>query len=186
MFTIEKIKIKREDKEQHPHRAALSMIKAQGKFKCIGSGACAQVYGAKDSNIVYKVGEYDSSDGYVAYLKAIRKSASKNPFFPKIHGMRVYSNDHFEDIYVVAMERLTTLPRKMYSICDHFEKLVCDDYDDIGCKLLGIKTVMPKHLKHAITVLKNAKRSSRYIDFDLHDGNFMMRGSQIVVTDPLA
>lgn len=167
------------------------MIHSQGRLKHFGSGCYASVYGSKKSNIVYKVGLVEKNDGYMAYLKVLQKQRVQNPYLPKIHGVRIYTNGR-DSYYVAALEKLKELPYNMYSIVDAFEEAckdwMCDESISAGRKKLGIKTVViyPKYLKEALDVIRTAKKSSRNIGYDLHDGNFMMRGKQVVITDPLA
>lgn len=184
MFEIEKIKI---DKRDSPETAIRVLIKNQGRFTRIGSGCYADVYGNKKSNVVYKVGEVDSNAPYLAYVKALRVSRDANPYLPKIHGIRIYSNGcKYDDHFVVAMEKLTPLPRKLHSMPYFFERLLGDDgrdSDDYASAVaLGI---ISNHMQHAIKLLHRAYKSERDSSFDIHSGNFMLRGEQIVITDPL-
>jgi len=192
MLKIETIKVNGSARD-----AAKDMIKAQGAYKRIGSGAYGEVFGAKNSEVVYKLGDSTDNDGYWAFVKTLMKEKTHNPFLPKIHGVRVYkaSTNRWGDedeYFVVAMERLARMPNKMnparHWFCDQLERgSYSSDTPDKGAVLLGVKMVVPKTLTDALKVLRKAARSSSCADWDLHGGNFMMRGAkQLVVIDPLA
>lgn len=194
MLKIETIEVKGSARD-----AAKDMIKAQGAYKRIGSGSYGEVFGAKNSAVVYKLGDSTDNDGYWAFVKTLMKEKTHNPFLPKIHGVRVYkgtaSTNRWRDedeFFVVAMERLTSMPNKMnparHWFCDQLERgSYSSDTPDKGAVLLGVKMVVPKTLTDALKVLRKAARSSSSADWDLHDGNFMIRGAkQLVVIDPLA
>lgn len=186
-FPIEIIKVKRKD---CPKEAACDMIHSNGRLKLLGTGGYANVWGSKRSNIVYKVGKWEHYDGYMAYIKMLHKHCVENPYLPKIYGMRVYSNSK-ESYYVIAMEKLKKLPYSMRHIVDAFEEVwetwTYNERVHEGRKMLGIKmaVVYPKGMKEALDVVRDAKKSSRLIGYDVHDGNFMLRGKQVVITDPL-
>lgn len=192
MFAVEKFKVKQEARE-----VAEKMIKAQGKYKAIGSGAYGVVYGSKDSKVVYKVGDTSDNVGYLAYIKVLSKQKKHNPFLPKVYGVRFIKDADGDEVFVVAMERLEPLKRGMSDICDWFEDELVEN-DRWGSDTnkveaaLGVKKIVPKPLTEALEVLRKAHNESNSgrrwdcADWDLHSGNFMMRGRQIVVTDPLA
>ena len=190
MFKKETFKV-----ETDPEELALNMVLAQlGKRgKRIGSGSYGEVYGAPNNDVVYKIGDATDNAGYLAFINTLEKQKTHNPFFPKIYGVRYLKKEHHwrEQIYfVVAMEKLKRLSSKHMPVVRFFNaELENDDdaYDlDQANKLLGVKRVVPEPLKKAITVLKTASKNGYEVDWDLHEGNFMLRGNQIVVTDPLS
>lgn len=193
MFAVEKYEVK-----QEAYSVAKEMIKAQGKYKAIGSGAYGTVYGSKDSKVVYKVGDTSDNVGYLSYIKVLAKQKKHNPFLPKIYGVRFIRSKSGDEVFVVAMEKLEPLARGMGDVCDWFEdELQREDFHwnksrDKVEDLLGVKRSLPKPLTEALEVLRKAYKESNggrrwdSADWDLHGGNFMMRGRQIVVTDPLA
>lgn len=188
MFTIERIKVKSNDCDnywQEPANcAAKALVKAQGKYKIVGSGCYGAVYGAKGSDIVYKIGDATDNDGYLAYVKQLSKQKTHNKFTPKIHGVRVYESKH-DKYFVVAMERLSPLKREHHSLVDWFaEAFMNDNFKTMFRKELGI--IVPKPLKELYELLVDSYTNGRNVDWDLHSGNFMMRGDQIVIIDPLA
>lgn len=184
MFAVEKFKVKGD-----AYEIAKKMVKAQGNAKFMDSGAYGSVYGAKGSNVVYKIGNADDNEGYLAFIKVLAKQKTQNPFLPKVYGLRFIKDNEGDHYFVVAMERLKELPRGMGHVCDWFEDELRGSSSGGGTaeKMLGVKKSMPKPLKEALDVLRKAyKEGGSYVDWDLHRGNFMMRNKQIVVTDPLA
>lgn len=188
MFAVEKFVVK-----QDSFSVAKQMVKAQGKrVKSIGSGSYGEVYADKGSDVVYKIGDAGDNDGYLAFIKVLGTQKKHNPFLPKIYGVRFIRGKSGDHTFVVAMERLTSLERGMGNVCDWFEDELNGGYSlsynaNHVEKVLGVKKTMPKPLKEALSVLRKARNSGGYnVDWDLHSGNFMMRGKQIVVTDPLA
>lgn len=184
MFAIEKHTVKKD-----AYGFVQTMIKAQGEFRRLGSGAYGVVYGSKKSNIVYKVGEVSDNDGYIAFIKTLAKQKTHNPYLPRVYGVRFIKDKRGDEYFVVAMERLQELPGRLEDAADMLRDLLEEEkgIEDAAAKQLGIKMTVPKELKAAIKILKQAYKeaSKTYADWDLHFGNFMVRGRQIVVTDPL-
>ena len=170
---------------------ALTMIQSQGKYTQIGHGSYGTVYGSKRSDIVYKLGEVDGNEGYLAYINVLAKQKTHNPFTPKIYGVRFIKERNCAGVFVVAMERLTYMSNDIEDeIPNFFEDQLMYGNPSIGTGIdmvLGIKHIIPDPLQQAIKILKKAHASSNgKISWDLHSGNFMMRGKQIVCIDPLS
>lgn len=188
MFTIETIKTK-----NFALAEIESLIKAQGKYKVVGRGAYATVYGSKESDIIYKVGEVSSNQPYLSYVKVLSRLKKHNPFTPKIYGVRFYkgkkSRDNYwvddSDYFVVAMERLNTAKGKASQVHNWFDTMLGGWAEDMSQEILGVKMIIPEQLQHAMDILKASIRKSNGC-FDFHKGNFMMRGNQVVITDPLS
>ena len=181
MFKIETIVVKK-----NAYKAAKELVEAQGKYRKIGSGAYGTVFGTKGSNVVYKVGEVDDNDGYLSYVRELASHKAHNPFTPKIYGVRIYEPEGYGSSYfVVAMERLAK-GKGLCQVADWFEEQLCDNgntANPAALSMLGIK--MPKALLDALKILHRAYNRASYGDWDLHGGNFMLRGKQVVITDPL-
>ena len=175
-----------------PFKDARNLIKAQGKFKRIGTGAFGEVYGSKNSNLVYKIGEVYENEPYLAYIKTVITQKEHNPFTPKIYGVRIYQNkkEDEDSYFVVCMEKLKPIDRNDHRVyrwfSDQLETSSDSSRNAIAEQMLGIKTVVPPAVSNALKLLKKAWRKSKQGDWDLHSGNFMKRGKQIVITDPLA
>ncbi len=184
MFKIEHIEV---DESMSAETAAHKLVKEQGKYKTIGSGSYAMVYGAKNSPIVYKVGDAEEDEGYMSYLKVLSKQKKQNPFAPVIYGVRIYTDYDGRSYFVVAMERLKPVKGHIRDVIQFFQDTLDDSdiYDINGSiPLLGI--TVPKPLQEMTHLLDRAGQSCRHASYDFHCGNFMMRDKQLVVTDPLA
>jgi hypothetical protein len=191
MFAIEKLDVAgKKDAE----KAAKEMINAQHKkMKFLGSGCYGSVYGAKDSDVVYKIGKVSSNKPYLSYIKVLAKQKKHNPYTPKVYGVRYIKDQRGMTVFVVAMEKLTALPRDMYDVASYFEGELeyggNDDSKQDAEKVLGIVRKVPKQLNEAMSILRNAfdEAGGKWdANWDLHEGNFMMRGKQVVCTDPLS
>lgn len=183
MFAVEKYTVNKNAED-----IAMEMIEAQGNYKKLGSGSYGAVYGSKKSNIVYKIGDASDNEGYLAFIKQLARQKKLNPFLPKIYGVRFIKDRTGREYFVVAMERLQELPRRLQDATDFLRDYIQDRGSDelAGARILGVKLSVPAALKQAIKVAETARKSAKYADWDLHDGNFMVRGErQVVMTDPL-
>ena len=180
MFTIQEVKVK-----EYPEIFVHKMIK-KGKYRRIGSGAYADVYAkSKADKQVIKVGEVKRNKGYLGYLRMLAKQKTHNPFTPKITEVVFYTMRGEDAYFVVKMERLTRLPDRLESVVDWFEEELDDRcYGSYALRVLGIQEKLPLNLKNLLKLLRKAEVASKG-RFDMHYGNFMMRGKQIVCTDPL-
>jgi hypothetical protein len=196
--TIETITFKSEQEASRLRLAA----NCGGKF--LGSGAFARTY-LKGSEVI-KVGR--EGDAYIQYAKQVIKANSRNPFLPKLFGLTIYKPAKnlewgCDGFYVVRMERLYELNSKhkdeaVGAIVNAFEQIVeynyslkkwTDRHDPI-C-IPGLFEVKATFNKRALKWLKHARsivtKASKYGDWDIHDGNIMVRkNGQLVLTDPIA
>lgn len=185
LFKIEKIKVKGSG-----YDAAQNLIDEQpGVWDYIGSGLCARVYGNESKDWVYKIGLMEGNHGYLSYLKQLSKQKKHNPYTPKIYGVRYYIGD-VDSAFVVAIERLKEVRTKkdLYKV-DVLADLIRVDgeFDEEFKEELKIKDEKRiKEVMEMIQILNLAlKQSMEECFWDLHSGNFMKRGRQLVVTDPL-
>lgn len=185
-FKVEKIRVKGSG-----YQAAVQLIEDQpGDWGKIGSGVFGTVYGCKDKDWVYKVGNLNDNTGYLSYLNQLSTLEEHNPYTPEIYGVRFYKGTT-SSAFVVAMERLTPMPQrgrgKVWALSDFIEGSANSDMKRIkDLQELGVKVEFPKPLEEVIELLHQAKKKSKWASWDLHMGNFMMRGKQLVITDPLA
>lgn len=163
------------------------MIRSQeGNFKQIGSGVFGRVFGSRiNKKIVYKIGEASTNTGYISYLKELSKQKKHNPFTPKIHAVRFVSGKGDTSAFIVCMERLRELPYDGEEAADTLVDLIMGEKKKQDTYNLGIRMVLPSEIKSLVRMVRKAERVSE-ATLDLHYGNFMVRGRQIVVTDPLA
>lgn len=205
MFEIQKIAVSKahyKTKDRYgdgmsaAEQAVLEIIEGLGQSR-IGSGAFGVVYSDRGSDVVYKVCEANSNKAYMSFVKQLSKQKQDNPFLPQIYGCAVFTSDAQnvhgdgkDSYFVVVMERLNDQrPDGFYDAINTVEGL-CDPYEgkhkDTNL-LPGIRTVVPRALRQAVSLMKRAKRGCSEAGWDLHGGNFMIRGErQLVVIDPLA
>lgn len=172
---------------------ALYMKKLLGlkNFKPLGSGSYAVVYGAKGHDTVYKIGSVPhNTDGYLRYVTEITKMKKHNPFTPRLYTWWTFTdgNDCDNDVFVISMERLKEIDETddgVFEAVDVLENLVLGVYQNRrpGENVLGVKVKVPAALNQIASIIMdlNDDRSN----LDIHYGNIMMRGEQIVITDPV-
>lgn len=168
----------------------------------IDNGLYGRVFDDKSANQIIKV--FSGHDaGYNAYLEVMSRLDIDNPHLPKIHHVVMYKNgdDVYQNCSVVYMEKLT-------------KGKVRTEFDDNGCqkgpmtwherivsrvKLIawamnGGEQFPHLNAKHQelFALLCLARERGQQIapehgvEWDLHTGNIMWRGSTWVVTDPLS
>jgi hypothetical protein len=200
MFKIETVKVDPKLYENHSkykrldstEAAAKHLVFSQGKYMYLGAGAYGTVYGCSDTNIVYKIGDTELNTSYLSYVRELSRLKEPNKFLPTIYGCKIFKYGR-ESHFVVAMERLRPgSGHAFYNAADKFGEILQHDETETNTSdLLGIQQIMPKTVIDAVKVLKRAykRASSKNMDaeWDLHHGNFMMRGkNEIVITDPIA
>ena len=140
-------------------------------LKYCGSGSYASVYKVGEAVVKTAI---DTDPAYQNFLRLALKRQN-NPFFPKVFAVGFHCGRH-----IVVMERLGPLPR-----------------DGGLLPVLGqespIKTLKRKTVRDAY--MKNKKAFRQLVndlktlcidhDYDLHGDNVMLRGSQLVVIDPV-
>lgn len=158
--------------------------KAGIHLKKIGYGCYASVYASKKSKTVYKIGMCDSNRrGYLSYVEAIIKLKTHNPYTPVIYNYWELWAPGSESVFVIEMERLKELPERYAGeIADELKRLVYKEKDEtVALNMIGIdlpKTIV--QVKNIIVKLVDGRSSN-----DIHSGNIMRRGKQIVITDPV-
>lgn len=162
----------------------LAWLKAElgiKELRNIGHGCYATVYGAKGLDKVYKVGVINQNkDGYLRYVNAILKDAPDNPYTPRIYRMWNLKTGSRQNYYfVIEMERLKS-SNGNDALSDTIEKLVCEPSSIHALTRLGVE--VPKEL---VQVTKLISKLLVHSSNDIHPGNIMMRGGQVVITDPI-
>lgn len=151
-----------------------------------GSGACASVYVKGD--VAYKVGPVRDNLAYLNFIEAVATLGTENKYLPKVYGVRIIG-----DYMIVALEKL----RDDFEIEDLSKSVGISMYEaeriayklhlgeDVGVHTSSIKKKVFNEFVAALYVVAAAARKGGDTRLDMHSGNFMKRGNQIVITDPL-
>lgn len=154
---------------------AIAKLKEQG-WEELGSGKNAKVFGHDSYPYVLKL--FSSLDScYIKFLKYVENNLD-NPHLPRTKGKLLKITD---DIFAVRLEKLkkiTTTPGPYMDDLDEIfsmfrlqksTKEIISFYPRYDTLILTLQDILDK---------TNCKP-------DLHLGNVMLRGSQIVITDPV-
>lgn len=189
MFEKKTIKLK----QCSPEKVALYMknlLKMKG-FKPLNSGSYATVYGAKGHDKVYKIGRVaDNERGYLKYLRALHKMRKHNPFTPKIYSWWTFTDGRntSNNVFVITMERLVEFDSDdAYEVSDMLEGIIRskrDNKSNTGAERLGVEIKMPAKLNRVVTIIADLLDNTDARS-DIHTGNIMLRGNQVVITDPI-
>lgn len=167
-------------------------ILLQNGFKQIGTGGAASVWEHPDLDYVLKV--FDNKDH--AYMEWVDTCLyyRNNPCLPKFVSPRIFRLN--DKLNYVRMEKLTpaatTYGRLCLEIYDAVEKLSKDDedeYDDEGFNIRNYPAIT-NYLQKCPSLLNTIRMIAQMIEQghgenDCNASNIMLRGDQIVITDPL-
>jgi hypothetical protein len=177
-----------------PKAQAQSMVTGLEK---LGNGCFATAYASgKDQVIKVSVG---NDWGYMSFLEAMQQMPAQNPWFPRIHWVRVFMDESGlsdNNRIVTCLERLDR-PWESSGFVDKFtdpNAALWTEYVTI-CKEIEAHMDRPAtrqqdwimnnaELMDALKVVKRAMKMSDR-GTDMHCGNFMVRGRQLVITDPI-
>lgn len=166
--------------------AYTNWLRLHHKRGVLGSGGSARVFDhPTDKTIAVKV--FLAKDiNYLKYAEWCMKNKS-NPWVPKIHDIQFFKHYKGEEYAVVFMERLDKLPPVLYGKFLEDIGLVWSDFSQDQRE--AMKKVIANLKKRGedpnlIKVLSFLFKNFQY--FDLHRGNFLMRGrGQVVFVDPV-
>ena len=173
MFNIEYIEV------DQPVKHAREIVSDLLDSDWLDCGAFANVYRCEDE--ILKVFEDDK--GYLAYLEALSKLEKPNSYAPVINYVKVFTCGK-KMVGLVSMEPLIACSKLRGDKYKDFRKTVgqISNYFD-GSK----KYEIPEELVTLRNLIKDAKKATRRICYDIHIGNIMLRANNsLVVTDPLA
>lgn len=173
MFNIEYIEV------DQPVIHAREIVSDLLDSRWLDCGAFANVYRCEDE--ILKVFEDDK--GYLAYLEALSKLEKPNSYAPVINYVKVFTKGK-KMVGLVSMEPLIGCDKILGAKYKDFRKTVgqISGYFD-GNK----KYEIPEELVTLRNIIKDAKKATRRISYDIHIGNIMLRANNtLVVTDPLA
>jgi hypothetical protein len=175
----------------------------------LGSGLYAAVFDNPAEGGVIKITR--GYDKYIHYLRIIHDLGGPevSPFVPKISRVLQIKNKgetswdkenpNYYDLFAVWMEKLKPCSKVRYS----GEEIVSYEHygDDPGMKrwvrkldqlygrhaLYNDKVKLnPKHTDLFALLDLARERTTQHLNLDLHCGNVMMRGQQVVLTDPFS
>lgn len=152
-------------------------------YSKIGAGSFAQVMAKPDSPYVVKLFRKDDA-AYLAYLHLIQ--THRNEHFPIIYGKPVLIKDRLTPYYAVRVEKL--VPLKTNPNYD----IIIDDLVSAKYHLIDYGTIpvefYEKHpsLAQAMYLIYTKIVEPRHGYFDIKVENIMLRGSTIVLADPVA
>lgn len=148
-------------------------------------------------------------DAYLSYVKMVydfEMQGIYNPYFPRIHKLKVRRNDEGGLFYDIDMEKL-----KPYNIFEYNDELLqsikehmvdlskVDDHIKFSpidrCLRRYLRDseydmIVDDNLKFALEKINELRFSNKRFRLDMHEGNIMWRITgtmpQLVITDPLA
>lgn len=169
---------------------------AEGMEKIGKPGLYATAYSSEDTPFVLKIGRM-SDCGYLSYLGVIQELGIDNPYLPRILDVKLFKYEldsdesPFKSFFVVKMEKLARgeFEHAWSEDGDTSFAQQCRNVRNLAARKVSSDELDPI-LEEAITVLhlahEQALKTKEHISFDLHCGNFLLRGDQLVITDPLA
>lgn len=178
----------------HDHQAARKKAyETVEGLNRIGGGVYAQAFTSEDTPFVVKVGNM-SDNGYIAYLEVLAELGLENPYLPRIIDVTFYKQEDAEfayaSFYVVRMEKLElgkyrdAWSTEGGSVFEHqcrFIRVIADvGLPPWPIDPLIVEAVTVVHLAHERANIEH------HASYDLHCKNFLLRGDQLVITDPLA
>jgi hypothetical protein len=177
------------------YRTALRSFKAFYPTSMLGSGIVAEVHDITGSGYVVKIA--GRIDGSYHWLRKSAMDASDNPFMPRVLTAQPFADGG----YIVVMEKLDSIQamfgerqRGFENQADDLEQLACFGVDFFDTDRLQdtrhknrsmIRNVIanPKICNDITSIKKLCEQVCGGID--MHYANFMVRGDQIVITDPI-
>lgn len=138
----------------------------------ISSGSFSKVYKVGDDKVI-KCMITERNISTIKYLKYCKKNHEINPFLPKVYAVKADG-----EITYVLMEKLEHDYNFVRDFTDkHFEytKFL---HQQNSRKFINLPW-------HALIKYLNRLNRIHHGKFDLHNANFMVRGTQIVFTDPI-
>lgn len=161
----------------------------------IGNGIFSNVYSNNETPFVVKVGSLHDY-GYLAYLEMMQELNVQNPYLPHIIDVSFFRNDCEYDPgrYVVRMEKLVNGSyNSSWGITGDTEFAQHCRFIRLGVQDGLFNSEDPRfnsNLNDAVALIQlafeRAKQKTTSVRYDLHCGNFLLRGDQLVITDPLA
>lgn len=191
------------------------------KSKTLGSGSFGIVHdvgSGKRLNQVTKIGKGETinsepakdveNDGYLSYLRAVYDSGSSNPYFPRIHDLKIMRSKTEALTYRVNLEKLVEFNSdKIIGNEDLMQSIYEDMFGDTRIRfgdsitsaiksnlegaLMGkFESIKDPELLSALKLIYRVLKSNPGFVADIHSGNIMWRITgtrpQLVIVDPIA
>jgi len=155
-------------------------------FSWAAEGAFAEVYINDHTKRVLKIGE--KGDAYLPFAKAVfalSQRGALNPYLPRIYNLTLRSKQYMVEMELLKPLRGSKHVKEASRLIDALERVIgrgrCPR--DIAAYIAQFPTPVWE-LAAVISLAYND--ASRSPVLDLHKCNLMLRGHQLVVTDPLA
>ena len=143
------------------------------KWQSVGEGACGKVFKSPCGMFVCKISRADA--GYPLYANWAQQAWRTNPHAPQI--LWGEAIPYVDKGYMSLLEPLEKLSQDMEDVISPVQgKLYGYHVDADVC--------FTDHEEQIISTVLSLAEKSR-VRVDVHNGNFMMRGKQWVLTDPL-
>lgn len=158
-----------------------AILKNNNIIRKLGSGGFSFVYEGID-NLVYKISiSNEHEDAWLLYARISKKT--KNPLFPVIHQLSVYGDD-----YCCKMEKLNKV--KVH-LKDGLLKTISNSIlvNDLAGSINMINTIGIVYYDNYVNwsaKLTKIINNNDHLFFDFHKNNIMLRGENLVITDPLS
>jgi len=192
-----KIDVDDDDAENYMNYSSFERLLMKQKFEILGSGSYAEVYGRKDLPYVLKI-PFNRDNPWFKFAEfAIKNKGNKH--LPKIKFLEKYVDSGF---FVAAVEKLTPIQNLDSMGLDHYViieiidlilrnntyKLFSNYMNYISKNYQYRSEESKKTIKFFQPQLSSLYKITitlqNHSSLDLHDGNIMMRGNTIVITDP--
>lgn len=165
-------------------------LEGWGYEKC-GQGHFSFAF--KRGESVVKLG-YDEveKDGARLYLEWLRDTTPSNPAFPKVYGVWTMRGFNGQPVaYIAEMEALTS-PASEYNWGGSYEnpshaRMQWIMENGVYARTMdSTDTLTAEEATVRDAALLIAKTFGGKVDMDIHHGNWLLRGTQPVITDPIS
>ena len=157
-------------------------LKTQPETLCHGSGAngaFSTVYEGPIPNTVVKVGR-TNEDGWLFWAAYVMTLQNPEPWMPRILALHI---DERTDSFQAILEALTpTQFPNMPSCCGGFPDVI----NGKKAYVQNVPVVEASSVRMHLEAIQRITDKAEPFCFDAHVLNWMMRGNQIVLTDPFA
>lgn len=162
------------------------LLKQKG-YKLLGVGSYASVFRRGREKTVIKIGHRAKTDGYFKYAEAILSGKYKSPLLPVIWSLELFKYcsktrgweaKNGRQYYVAKLEYLTHERLGTdYGLVGRIQSWI--EYDSWNSSLA-------KRYPKYVPAIRLIRALAKTHNVDMHDDNYMYRGNQLVLTDPLS